>query len=98
VLELRPPGIDKGDALESLVRDRRANAVCYIGDDAGDLPAFDALERLRALGLPTLAVCSGSPEVTGLAARVDLVVGGPEGVLGFLKALLGAVAAVAPDG
>jgi trehalose 6-phosphate phosphatase len=100
VLELRPPGIDKGDALESLVRDRRANAVCYIGDDAGDLPAFDALGRLRALGLPTLAVCSGSPEVTGLAARVDLVVGGPEGVLAFLKALLGAVGAigaVAPD-
>jgi trehalose 6-phosphate phosphatase len=92
VLELRPPGIDKGDALESLVRGRRANAVCYIGDDAGDLPAFDALERLRSLGLPTLAVCSGSPEVTGLAASVDLVVGGPDGVLAFLKALIGALA------
>jgi trehalose 6-phosphate phosphatase len=43
--------------------------------------------QLRAEGVPGLAVCSGSAEVTGLADEADLVVDGPPGVVALLDAL-----------
>ncbi len=94
VLELRPPGFDKGGTLRELVRAREARSVLFAGDDVGDLPAFDAVEHARAGGTPGLLVCSSSPEVTGLAERADLVVDGPTGVV----ELLGRLAAVLGDG
>jgi len=87
VLELRPPGMDKGKALSDLARDLGAEAVLYAGDDLGDLPAYAAVDTLRATGTPGLLVCSGSEEVTALSKRADLVVNGPEGVVHLLRAL-----------
>ncbi|EPD57079.1 trehalose-phosphatase [Streptomyces sp. HGB0020] len=87
VLELRPPGMDKGVALLSYVHETGASAVLYAGDDLGDLPAFDAVDTLRTEGVPGLLVCSGSDEVTQLRDRADLVVNGPEGVVGLLRGL-----------
>jgi trehalose 6-phosphate phosphatase len=89
VLELRPPGMDKGVALTEYVREIGAEAVLYAGDDLGDLPAFAAVEKLRSDGVPGLLVASGSSEVTELSARADLVVDGPAGVVGLLRALSG---------
>ncbi|MFI5964976.1 trehalose-phosphatase [Streptomyces asoensis] len=89
VLELRPPGMDKGVALLEHVRETGARSVLYAGDDLGDLPAFAAVEKLRADGVPGLLVCSGSAEVGELAARADLVVDGPAGVVGLLRWLAG---------
>ncbi|MGW7005004.1 trehalose-phosphatase [Streptomyces sp. NPDC054933] len=91
VLELRPPGMDKGVALASYVRENGASAVLYAGDDLGDLAAFDAVENLRAEGVPGVLVCSGSNEVEELAARADIVVDGPEGVVKLLGALADAL-------
>lgn len=88
VLELRPAGGDKGGAVRSLVEARRPSAVAFLGDDLGDLAAFDAVQGLRTEGLPGLLVCSGSTEVTALAERADLVVDGPEGVVSLLRDLL----------
>lgn len=87
VLELRPPGMDKGVALLSYVHEIGASAVLYAGDDLGDLPAFDAVDTLRTEGVPGLLVCSGSDEVTQLRDRADLVVNGPEGVVALLRGL-----------
>ncbi|WP_432991149.1 trehalose-phosphatase [Dactylosporangium sp. CA-233914] len=87
VLELRPPGIDKGHALAAIVTGRGSRAVAYFGDDLGDLAAFDAVERLREAGLAGLKVCSGSDEVPRLAERADLIVDGPPGVLEFVEGL-----------
>ncbi|WP_228974310.1 trehalose-phosphatase [Streptomyces sp. DH12] len=87
VLELRPPGMDKGEALLDHVRATGAGAVLYAGDDLGDLPAFAAVEKLRAEGVPGLLVCSGSDEVSTLAARADLTLPGPAAVVGFLASL-----------
>jgi trehalose 6-phosphate phosphatase len=87
VHELRPAGGDKGDALRTLVQERPASVVMFVGDDLGDLAAFDAVDRLRADGTPGLLVCSGSTEVTALADRADLVVDGPDGVVALLGAL-----------
>ncbi|MCM3805825.1 trehalose-phosphatase [Streptomyces sp. DR7-3] len=96
VLELRPPGMDKGVALMEYVRRTGAEAVLYAGDDLGDLAAFAAVERLRAEGVPGVLVCSGSTEVTELAKRADLVVDGPAGVVELLSALADAVGGDAP--
>ena len=93
VLELRPPGVDKGVALTGYVRDTGAGSVLFAGDDLGDLAAFDAVEALRAEGVPGVRVCSagsasgstGTP--AELAARADLVVDGPGGVVALLNAL-----------
>ncbi|MFB8176260.1 trehalose-phosphatase [Streptomyces sp. NPDC055966] len=87
VLELRPPGMDKGVALAEHVRRTGAGPVLYAGDDLGDLPAYATVERLRADGVPGLLVCSGSTEVTELAERADMVVDGPAGVVHLLRAL-----------
>ncbi|MFB6679172.1 trehalose-phosphatase [Streptomyces sp. NPDC057684] len=87
VLELRPPGMDKGAALGAYVREVGATSVLYGGDDLGDLPAFAAVDELRKDGVPGLLVCSGSSEVTELAERADVVVDGPEGVVGLLSGL-----------
>ncbi|MFE7166953.1 trehalose-phosphatase [Streptomyces sp. NPDC057616] len=87
VLELRPPGMDKGVALLEHVRQTGASAVLYAGDDLGDLPAFSAVDRLRADGVPGLLVCSGSDEVVELRERADLVVDGPAGVVRLLRGL-----------
>ncbi|MGW4032825.1 trehalose-phosphatase [Streptomyces sp. NPDC004838] len=87
VLELRPPGMDKGVALAEYVQEVKAEAVLYAGDDLGDLPAFAAVEKLRSDGVPGLLVCSGSTEVTELAERADLLVPGPPAVVEFLASL-----------
>ncbi|MFP3991657.1 trehalose-phosphatase [Streptomyces sp. E11-3] len=87
VLELRPPGVDKGAALTSYLREVSAEAVLYAGDDLGDLAAFAAVEKLRGEGVAGLLVCSGSQEVPELADRADVVVDGPSGVVALLGAL-----------
>ncbi|MDT0268104.1 trehalose-phosphatase [Streptomyces sp. DSM 44915] len=87
VLELRPGGMDKGAALTALARETGAGSVLYAGDDLGDLPAFAAVDALRAAGTPGLRVCSGSAEVTALAEATDLTVPGPAGLAAFLTTL-----------
>jgi len=95
VLELRPPGVDKGAALTEHVRELDAGAVLYAGDDLGDLAAFEAVERLRGEGVPGLLVCSGGGDtgerVPEIADRADLEVDGPAGVAGLLGALADAL-------
>jgi trehalose 6-phosphate phosphatase len=91
VIELRPPGSDKGRTLTDLVNERSASSVMYVGDDLGDVPAFQAVARLRRDGVAGLAVCSGSAEVTALTELADLVVDGPEGAVRLLGALAAAM-------
>lgn len=87
-VELRPPvTADKGTVVADLATGRAA--VCYLGDDAGDLPAFAALAGLRAQGTFTAAVAVTSAEAPpGLVEAADLAVEGPAGALRFLAALL----------
>ncbi|MET8960228.1 trehalose-phosphatase [Streptomyces sp. NPDC004074] len=92
VLELRPPGMDKGVALLEYAREIGAGAVMYAGDDLGDLSAFAAVDKLRSDGVPGLLVCSGSDEVTELAQRADLVVDGPPGIVRLVRSLADGIA------
>ena len=96
VLELRPPGMDKGAALTAFLREQDAATVLFAGDDLGDVAAYDAVEALRADGgTDALLVCSapttGEPPVRALADRADLIVPGPEGVVALLDALADAL-------
>lgn len=88
VLEVRLPGVDKGGALESLAGEASRTAVLFAGDDLGDLPGFDAVDRLRAQGIPGLTVASASPETSAVSDRADIVVEGPDGIAGLLGALV----------
>jgi trehalose 6-phosphate phosphatase len=87
VIELRPPGVDKGTALTGLVTERAADPVMFCGDDLGDLPAFAAVRALRAQGIRGCAVASASTESPQVAAAADLVVAGPEGIVALLTAI-----------
>jgi trehalose 6-phosphate phosphatase len=88
-VELRPPVPgDKGTAVEEL--SSGCTAVCFLGDDAGDLPAFGALERMARSGTQTVRIAVASPECPQeLRASADLVVDGPAGALGVLRRLAG---------
>ena len=59
-----------------------------MGDDAGDLPAFAALDRFAAAGGTALRVAVASDEAPPeLLAAADLLVDGPEGVVALLRQL-----------
>jgi len=87
VIEIRAAGMDKGLALHRLVEEYDAHAVIFVGDDLGDVPAFEAVGELRDKGMPTLLVCSGSDEESTLRDLADVEVDGPGGVMAFLREL-----------
>ena len=91
--ELHPPiPVDKGTAVLELAAE--AGAVCFIGDDHGDLPAFAALDEIGRDGGLTLRVAVHSEELDpDLAASADLLVAGPPGV----EALLADMVSHLPD-
>ena len=88
-VELHPPiAADKGTALEALAGG--FGAVCFVGDDRGDLPAYDALDRMAARGVHALRVAVASDEAPAeLLARADLVLDGPPAVVALLRRLAG---------
>lgn len=87
VLEIRASGMDKGQALTALVAERNARAVAYAGDDLGDVPAFEAVQKLRDDGLAGLLIASTSDEQDALTERADVLCDGPAGVARYLQRL-----------
>lgn len=89
-LELRPPlDVDKGTAVEELAA--TASAALFIGDDRGDLAAFDTLSRLVGEGRLAHAVrvaVRSSEAPAELLEQADLVVDGPRGALQLLDELV----------
>ncbi|HLY83849.1 MAG TPA: trehalose-phosphatase [Acidimicrobiales bacterium] len=86
-VELRPPvDTDKGTVVAELAAG--LDAVCFLGDDVGDLPAFATLTQLGAGGVHTLAIAVASDESPPeLLVAADIVVDGPAGALALLEAL-----------
>ena len=86
-LELHPPvEVDKGTVVDE--RSEGLSAVAYIGDDLGDLPAFEALDRLAERGLAAVKVAVRTPDVAdALTQQAHLLVDGPEGALDLLRSL-----------
>ncbi len=106
--ELRPPlNVDKGTVVRALVAEHDEQAVplaaaAAFGDDIGDLPAFAALDELRAAGARPLtvvrvaAVDTESPPA--VAAAADLSVPGATGAVALLHTLAAEAGAAAAAG
>ncbi len=86
-VELQPPiATDKGTVIEAVAGEM--TAVLFAGDDVGDLPGFDGLDRLAAAGVHTVRVAVASNESPPeLSARADLVVGSPVELISLLGRL-----------
>ncbi|MCW2784372.1 MAG: trehalose 6-phosphatase [Marmoricola sp.] len=95
VIEIRAAGMDKGIALRSLIAEHDVGGIVFVGDDLGDVPAFQAVLELRAGGMPALLVCSGSDEESKLRELCDAVVDGPDGVMDLLDLLSERIAVAA---
>jgi trehalose 6-phosphate phosphatase len=93
VLEVRPPvRVDKGGAIQRLLRDADLDAALYAGDDVTDLDAFRALGQLVESGRLKAAVRVGVRSDEGppeIARQADLVVDAGDGVRALLAALIG---------
>jgi trehalose 6-phosphate phosphatase len=92
VIELRPPGSDKGGAVRRLVTELGSRIVIYIGDDLGDLAAYDAVDHLRrdgeVVGLTVASVDPADADVPPeVGKRADLVLGGPTAVVAWLAGI-----------
>jgi trehalose 6-phosphate phosphatase len=85
VIEVRAPGMHKGEAVRTIAAELDAGGFLFAGDDLGDVEAFRAVAGLRGSGVPGLLVCSGSQEQKALVDLSDIVVDGPAGVLNLLK-------------
>ncbi|MGH9120935.1 MAG: trehalose-phosphatase, partial [Acidimicrobiales bacterium] len=87
-VELRPPvDINKGTVV--LGMSDGLEAACFLADDKGDLPGFDALDQLAERGVATLRISVNNPEAPQeLFDRSDIVVKDPQGALDFLRELL----------
>jgi trehalose 6-phosphate phosphatase len=94
VIEVRSPGMHKGIVVDRLVEELHAGGFLFVGDDLGDLEAFDAVTALGKDGLPTLLVCSASDEESALVPLSDVLVHGPEGVLDLLRQLTADAASI----
>ncbi len=93
VLELRPPGIDKGVAVRRLLESTGAQSILYAGDDLGDLAAFREIDEHRKTGLRAVLLATRSSNATDLINAADIVVDDPTGVVTVLTALSDAIAA-----
>lgn len=85
--ELHPPvAVDKGTVVSELLK--AVDVACFIGDDVGDLPAFDALDRFAMGGGVAVRFVVESTETDpGLRGRADALLAGPPAVLELLQRL-----------
>jgi trehalose 6-phosphate phosphatase len=86
-VELHPPvPVDKGTVVRTACRGMRS--ACFVGDDVGDLPAFDALDELAAAGLAVVRVAVATEDAPAeVLDRADVVADGPSGVAALLRTL-----------
>ena len=87
VIEVRSAGMHKGIVVDRLAEELDAGGFVFIGDDLGDVEAFEAVRALAKDGLATLLVCSADAEESALHELSDVLVRGPEGVLDLLGQL-----------
>jgi trehalose 6-phosphate phosphatase len=87
VIEVRSDGMNKGIVVDRLVEELGAGGFLFVGDDLGDVEAFEAVRALAKDGLATLLACSADSEESALVPLSDVLVPGPEGVLDLLRTI-----------
>jgi trehalose 6-phosphate phosphatase len=90
VIEVKPPvEFSKRDVVLRLADEHDLRAAAFLGDDVGDLSAFDALDELASRGVTTVRVGVRSNESPPeLLERADEVVDGPRATVAWLRSLL----------
>jgi trehalose 6-phosphate phosphatase len=72
VIEIRVPGVSKGDSVTALL-DADVQAALFAGDDLGDLPAFTAISKWAArTGRPGVRVSVGDVAEVRAASDIQL--------------------------
>ncbi len=86
--ELHPPiARNKGTAILDMADS--LDPVVFVGDDLGDLPAFDGLDELASRGVTTFRVVVESDESPReMLDRADVIVSGPAGAEAMLRRLV----------
>jgi len=90
VIEVKPPvEFSKADVVRRLATEHALRAVAFLGDDIGDLAAYDALDELAGSEVATVRVGVRSDESPPeLLARADEIVDGPPAAVDWLRSLL----------
>ncbi|MGO4957276.1 trehalose-phosphatase [Luteococcus sp. Sow4_B9] len=96
VIELRGSTITKGDGIDTLVARFDPQVVVMMGDDLGDLAAFERIKELGAQGRTGICVVSGSDEQPVVAAAADVLCDGPMGVAAWMEDLAQALRQARP--
>lgn len=91
VLELRMPGSNKGHAVRELATRMAAKCVIYAGDDLGDVPAFEALDQMRAAGIETLSIAVASDGQSVVEEFADLPMSSTDAFADWLEAYAAAL-------
>lgn len=88
-IELHPDvETDKGTVLRWLASEH-LGPVMFLGDDVGDLPAYDVLRELRDQSRIVVSVAvAGSDTARAVMDAADLVADGPAGAVELLRSLL----------
>jgi trehalose 6-phosphate phosphatase len=90
VLEICIPGIDKGTAIRELIS-VDTTAVCYAGDDVGDLPAVQEVNAWSGRsGHPKLMVAVSPSGMGPLAELADVTVPDPRSLISLLRQITAA--------
>jgi trehalose 6-phosphate phosphatase len=88
IIEFRLPGYDKGQSLRRLVEQTQAASVLYLGDDLGDIPAFEQITAQRREGRPAWSIAVSTDLESAVVKAADLRLDGPADVGQFLRRLL----------
>lgn len=91
-VEIHPPvPANKGTVLRSLVEKSGATRVMMVGDDLGDIAAFEAIEQMALDAEIAVAVrigVAGDEMPAVLAHSVQAIVAGPDEVVELMRELL----------
>lgn len=87
VVELAAWRTTKADALQGLVDRARPHTLLMCGDDLGDLPAMDLVDRWTGQGCAGARVVSWSAEQPAMAGHADVLCDGPTGVAALLSTI-----------
>jgi trehalose 6-phosphate phosphatase len=90
VIEVKPPvEFSKADVVRRLADEHGVRAAAFLGDDVGDLSAFDALDELAEKGVTTIRVGVRSHESPPeLLERADEIVDGPAAAVDWMRSLI----------
>ncbi len=89
-IELNPPiDANKGTVVSALLADANLRHACFLGDDRGDIAAFDALEQRRSSTFNVCKIAVRSNETPqALLDKADLIIDGPKAAVTLLTSLL----------